>query len=166
MYVLLGKSFTRRLVRLVPIASKTSAISIIWLLKTNVVYNKLDLGDYEIYYTLISVVVLSFVIYNILNSFSFRNLIRRFGLLKTSRRDFYECGFRPTTQKPIRLPIPFLLICIFFLLYDIELIFLFPFVSTITFSGLVDVLLLFFFFTILLVSLMIDFSKHSLNWTI
>ena len=66
------------------------------------------------------------------------NLIKRFGFLKIARRDFYECGFRPTSQKTIRLPIQFLLICIFFLLYDIELVFLFPFVSAITFIGLTD----------------------------
>jgi len=122
------------------------------------------MGDFDIFFSVISIVVLSFVIYNLLNSFSFRNLIRRFGLLKTTRRDFYECGFRPTTQKPIRLPIPFLLICIFFLLYDIELIFLFPLVSTVSFFGLLDFTLLLFFFLILLISLIFDFNRHALMW--
>ena len=64
-----------------------------------------------------------------------------FGFVKISRRDFYECGFRPITQKTIRVPIQFMLICIFFLLYDIELVFLFPFVSGFTFTGLYDILL-------------------------
>ena len=50
----------------------------------------------------------------------------RFGVLKVARKDFYECGFRPQNQKPIQVPIQFLLVCIFFLLYDIELIFIFP----------------------------------------
>ena len=121
-----------------------------------------EMGDFEIFFIVVSTFILSFLIYNLLNSFSFRNLLRRFGVLKTSRRDFYECGFRPVTQKPIRLPIPFLLICIFFLLYDIELIFLFPLVSTINFIGLVDMLLLFFFFLILFISLIVDFTKHAL----
>jgi NADH:ubiquinone oxidoreductase subunit 3 (subunit A) len=120
-------------------------------------------GDFEIFILLMSTTILSFVIYNLLNSFMFRNLIRRFGLLKMTRKDFYECGFRPVTQKPIRLPIPFLLICIFFLLYDIELIFLFPLVSTVSFLGLTDLLLLLFFFFILFVSLIIDFNKHALT---
>lgn len=122
------------------------------------------MGDFEIFFIVVSTFILSFVIYNLLNSFSFRNLIRRFGLLKTARRDFYECGFRPVTQKPIRLPIPFLLICIFFLLYDIELIYLFPLVSTVNFLGLTDILLLLFFFFILFISLIIDFTKHALLW--
>ena len=76
------------------------------------------------------------------------NLLKRFGFLKIARRDFYECGFKPQTQKPIRLPIQFLLICVFFLLYDIELVFLFPYVSGVVFSGFYDFILLIFFFTL------------------
>ena len=96
------------------------------------------MGDFDIFLATLSVVILGFVIYNVINSFSFRELLKRFGFLKKSRRDFYECGFKPTKQKTIRLPIQFLLICIFFLLYDIELIFLFPFISGINFLGFYD----------------------------
>lgn len=81
-----------------------------------------------------------------------------------ARRDFYECGFRPLTQKTIRLPIQFLLICIFFLLYDIELVFLFPYVSGFTFSGLFDTILVLFFFFIFFCSLLFDFNRHALVW--
>ena len=120
------------------------------------------MGDFEIFLATTSVVLLGFVIYNVITSFSFRDLLKRFGFLKISRRDFYECGFRPTTQKTIRLPIQFILICIFFLLYDIELIFLFPYVSGLTFTGLYDSLLLLFFFFIFFISLVIDFNRHAL----
>lgn len=58
----------------------------------------------------------------------------------------------------------FLLICIFFLLYDIELVFLFPLVSASTFLGLYDLLLLIFFFSVLLASLVVDFNRHALVW--
>lgn len=120
------------------------------------------MGDFEIFILFSSTTILSYIIYNLLNSFTFRNLIRRFGLLKQARRDFYECGFRPVTQKPIRLSLPFLLICIFFLLYDIELIFLFPYVSSTYFPGLTDVIIFSFFFLMLLISLIVDFTKHAL----
>jgi NADH:ubiquinone oxidoreductase subunit 3 (subunit A) len=120
------------------------------------------LGDFEILYTVLSVLVLGFVIYNVINSFSFREILNRFGFLKVSRRDFYECGFRPTKQKTIRLPIQFLLICVFFLLYDIELIFLFPFVSGLDFVGLYEFIIIIFFFSMLFFSLVIDFNRHAL----
>jgi len=122
------------------------------------------MGDFEIFFSIFTVTFLGFVIYNVINILSFRDLLKRFGFLKIARRDFYECGFRPTTQKPIRLPIQFLLICIFFLLYDIELIFLFPLISATTFIGLFDLTLILFFFTALLVSLIIDFNRHALVW--
>ena len=111
-----------------------------------------------------TVTLLGFIIYNVINSFSFRDLLKRFGFLKIARRDYYECGFRPTAQKTIRVPIQFMLICIFFLLYDIELVFLFPYVSGITFTGFYDLLLIFFFFFIFFISLIIDFNRHALVW--
>jgi len=120
------------------------------------------LGDFEIFFSACSVVVLAFIIYNVINSFSFRDLLKRFGFLKISRRDFYECGFRPVTQKTIRLPIQFLLICVFFLLYDIELVFLFPYVSGISFLGFYDILLITLFFSAFAASLVIDFNRHAL----
>lgn len=120
------------------------------------------LGDFEVFFAVISVTVLGFIVYNVINCFSFRELLKRFGFLKISRRDFYECGFKPTKQKTIRLPIQFLLICVFFLLYDIELIFLFPFVSGVTFIGLYDSLLILLFFLLLFLSLIVDFNRHAL----
>lgn len=120
------------------------------------------LGDFELFFNYFSVLILALIIYNVISSFSYKNLLKRFGFLKISRRDFYECGFRPQTQKPIRLPIQFLLICIFFLLYDIELVFLFPYVSGITFSGFYDSALIFFFFIFFLFTLAIDYERHAL----
>jgi NADH:ubiquinone oxidoreductase subunit 3 (subunit A) len=125
-------------------------------------YLKLSLGDFEIFLATTSVTILAVIIYNIINSFSLRDLLKRFGFVKIARRDFYECGFRPLTQKTIRVPIQFMLICIFFLLYDIELVFLFPYVSAITFVGIYDLLLIIFFFFIFFLSLIIDFNRHAL----
>lgn len=122
------------------------------------------MGDFEIFFSTLSITVLGFIIYNVVTIVSLRDLLKRFGFLKVARRDFYECGFRPVTQKPIRVPVQFLLICIFFLLYDIELVFLFPLVSSSTFIGLFDLTLVTFFFTLLLISLIFDFNRHALVW--
>ena len=122
------------------------------------------MGDFEIFFSTFSITILGFIIYNVVTLISFRDLLKRFGFLKISRRDFYECGFRPITQKPIRVPIQFLLICIFFLLYDIELIFLFPLTSITTFIGFYDFNLLIFFFMLLLISLVVDYNRHALIW--
>jgi len=122
------------------------------------------LGDFEIFFNYTTAFILGVVIYNVINLFSFKSLLRRFGFLKNSRKDFYECGFKPQTQKPIQLPIQFLLICIFFLLYDIELVFLFPYVSGVVYSGVYDLILLFLFFFLFFISLVFDYERHALYW--
>jgi NADH:ubiquinone oxidoreductase subunit 3 (subunit A) len=115
-----------------------------------------------VFFAFITTLVLSTVVYNILTVVSFRDVLRRFGLMKSTRRDFYECGFRPQSQRVIKVSIQFLLICVFFLLYDIELVFLFPFVSGYSFSGLYDLLLIVLFFAVLFKSLNIDYERHAL----
>lgn len=122
------------------------------------------MGDFEVILITISAVVLAVVVYNIINILTFKDLLRRFGLLKVSRRDFYECGFKPQNQRPIKVSIQFLLICVFFLLYDIELVFLFPFVSGYTLTGLYDTLLIILFFLVFLSSLNVDYERHALLW--
>jgi NADH:ubiquinone oxidoreductase subunit 3 (subunit A) len=122
------------------------------------------MGDYEVASSTLSIFILTTLIYNLLTFLSFKDVLRRFGFMKNTRRDFYECGFKPQTQKPIKVSIQFLIICVFFLLYDIELVFLFPFVSGITFLGLYDTLLLILFFTVLYISLQIDYERHALYW--
>jgi len=112
----------------------------------------------------VPVALLAHLLYNIITVLSFKDLIRRFGLLKVSRRDFYECGFRPQVQKSIQVSLQFLLICVFFLLYDIELVFLFPFVSGFTGTGLVEVVALAIALKLLLGSLIVDYERQVLAW--
>ena len=106
--------------------------------------------------------VLSTLVYNVITILSFKDFLRRFGFSKNTRKDFYECGFKPQSQRVIKVSIQFLLICVFFLLYDIELVFLFPFVSGFTFTGLYDYFLIIVFFGVLFKSLNIDYERHAL----
>ena len=122
------------------------------------------MGDFEMFLSIISVWVLGTLVYNVITALSFKDILRRFGFLKRSRRDFYECGFKPRRQKPITISIQYLLICVFFILYDIELVFLFPFVSSYSFTGFYDFLLLIFFWFILFVGLIIEYERHALWW--
>ena len=120
------------------------------------------MGDYEVFSVFTATFLLGTLIYNLLTSLALIDILKRFGFVKPNRRDFYECGFKPQTQKPIKVSLQFLIICIFFLLYDIELIFLFPFASSVTFIGLFDTLLLMFFFFVLYLSLQVDYNRHAL----
>jgi len=122
------------------------------------------MGDLDVFYAFLFVFILSYIVYSLITSFFWRNFFTRFGVLKFTRKDFYECGFRPQFQKPIQVPIQFLLVCVFFLLYDIELIFLFPWATGFVFKQLWDVYTLIFFFALLLLTFFIDFDKKALEW--
>ena len=49
---------------------------------------------------------------HLLTFLSFKDILRRFGFMKNTRRDFYECGFKPQVQKPIKVSIQFLIITV------------------------------------------------------
>jgi NADH-quinone oxidoreductase subunit A len=123
-------------------------------------------GDFEVFLSVVSVSGLAAIVYNVITCLSFKDILRRLGFLKNTRRDFYECGFKPQNQRPIKVSLQFLLICVFFLLYDIELVFLFPYVSSYTFTGLYDLLLIMLFFSVLFASLNVDYERHALHWQI
>lgn len=124
----------------------------------------LNVGDFEVLLNYISVLVLGTIIYNVINIISFRDLIKRFGFTKLSRKDYYECGFKPQHQRPIKLPIQFLLITVFFLMYDVEFVFIFPYSSSLMFNGAFDFILISFFFVFFLLSIAIDYDRHALYW--
>jgi NADH-quinone oxidoreductase subunit A len=120
------------------------------------------MGDFEVFLATTSISILAILVYNVITVLSFKDLLRRLGFMKNTRRDFYECGFKPQNQRPVKVSLQFLLICVFFLLYDIELVFLFPYASGYTFTGLYDLLLLILFFLVLFTSLNVDYERHAL----
>jgi len=121
------------------------------------------MGDFEVFLCVVSVSFLAAIVYNVITFLSKKDFLRRFGFLKNARRDFYECGFKPQNQRPVKIALQFLLICVFFLLYDIELVYLFPYASGYTFTGLYDLLLVILFFSVLFASLNVDYERHALN---
>ena len=95
---------------------------------------------------------------------SYKNLLNRFGIHRKGRKDYYECGFRPTKQKPITISLQFIVIALFFLIYDIELIFSFPLVASAGAFSLSDVLGFLLIYSTFIVSLFYDYDKNLLSW--
>lgn len=122
------------------------------------------MGNFEVYQYWWITQVLATIIVSILSLFSYKNLLLRFNILKTARKDYYECGFRPMIQKPIQMSNQFIILCIFFVIYDIELAFSFPLISTIATNGLQDFLGLLLIYGTMVISVIYDFDKNLLNW--
>ena len=108
--------------------------------------------------------VLAVIIITILSFISSKNLLNRFSILKKSRKDYYECGFRPHIQKPIQLSNQYFTISIFFIIYDIELSFSFPLIASISFNSAQDILMLLLIYGTMVLSIFFDFNRNLLNW--
>lgn len=124
------------------------------------------MGTSEVFNYWVTVNLLTVIIIAILSIFSFKNIFNRFGILKLSRREFYECGFKPLVQKPIKLATQFIVIIIFFVIYDIELVFSFPLISYITNSLFLDFYIFMFIYGTFVLSLVYDFDRMLTKWKI
>jgi NADH-quinone oxidoreductase subunit A len=77
----------------------------------------------------------------------------------------YECGVIPTGSARFRYPIPFYLIAIFFLIFDVEAAYIFAWAVAIDALGWAGYLRITFFILVLLFSLFYVWKKGALDWT-
>jgi len=80
------------------------------------------------------------------------------------KKKYYECGFSSLSDINISININFLLIGIFLILYDIEFTFLFPFIINIDIAGAQSFLVFTSFFLLIIISLLYDWQRDSLDW--
>jgi NADH-quinone oxidoreductase subunit A len=76
----------------------------------------------------------------------------------------YECGIVPTIEPPTRFPVRFYLIAMIFIIFDIEIVFLYPWAVVfhqLRSFGLVEVLI---FAAVVFVSFLFLISNGALSW--
>ena len=120
------------------------------------------MGDIEILFSFITILFLINAIFIILKFIFYKNIMFINSLSKNNKNNFYECGVRPASQKVIQFNINYLLLSIFFILYDSELLFIVPLVYNFNFITLLDILVILIYLILIAVSLLIDFEKNSL----
>jgi NADH-quinone oxidoreductase subunit A len=76
----------------------------------------------------------------------------------------YECGVIPTGSARFRYPVPFYLVAIFFLIFDVEAAFIFAWAVAFDQLGWTGWLQISFFIIILLFSLFYIWRKGGLDW--
>lgn len=77
----------------------------------------------------------------------------------------YECGFDPLGQARQRIEIKFILIGILFIVFDLEISFLFPFVIIFIYLPFFSSLIMYLFLIILTVGLIYEWNAGGLEWT-
>jgi NADH-quinone oxidoreductase subunit A len=76
----------------------------------------------------------------------------------------YECGIMPTGTARLRYPVPFYLVAIFFLLFDVEGAFIFTWAVCFRELGWLGWLQIVFFITVLILGLVYIWRKGGLAW--
>ena len=76
----------------------------------------------------------------------------------------FECGILPTGSARFRYPVPFYLVAVFFLIFDVEAVYIFSWAVAAEPLGWPGWLRISFFIVILLISLFYIWEKGGLEW--
>lgn len=76
----------------------------------------------------------------------------------------YECGFNPFEDSRTRFDVKFYLVSILFIIFDLEIIFLFPWAVTLNYTRYVGFFTMFVFLFILTVGFIYEWKKGALDW--
>lgn len=76
----------------------------------------------------------------------------------------YECGFEPFGDAKLPFNIQFFIVGILFMLFDLELAYLFPWVLNLGNLNFFGFFILVFFLLLLLIGLIYEWKKGALNW--
>jgi NADH:ubiquinone oxidoreductase subunit 3 (subunit A) len=76
----------------------------------------------------------------------------------------YECGFHPFEDTRAKFDVRFYLVAILFIIFDLEITFLFPWSLVIDYLGVTGYLSMCFFLFILLIGFFYEWNKGALEW--
>ena len=82
----------------------------------------------------------------------------------TDKNSTYECGFDPFEDSRSRFEVKFYLVAILFIIFDLEIAFLFPWAVVLDHIGLEGYLAMAIFILILLVGFIYEWKKGALEW--
>lgn len=80
--------------------------------------------------------------------------------------NFYECGFKSLTNVKVTYSLNFILLLLFFLIYESEFLFLIPISLNLKLLHLQLFLLLMFFYFWVLFALIVDYIYQGLDWQV
>lgn len=76
----------------------------------------------------------------------------------------YECGFEPFEDARIKFDIRFYLVAILFIIFDLEIAFLFPWAVALKEIGMAGFLAMVVFLGILVIGFIYEWKKGALEW--
>jgi NADH-quinone oxidoreductase subunit A len=82
----------------------------------------------------------------------------------TEKLSAYECGFEPFEDSRMKFDVRYYLVAILFIIFDLEIAFLFPWAVTLDVIGLAGILAMGAFLAILVVGFIYEWKKGALEW--
>ncbi|MGY8867333.1 MAG: NADH-quinone oxidoreductase subunit A [Methylophagaceae bacterium] len=76
----------------------------------------------------------------------------------------YECGFEPFDDAHMKFDVRFYLVAILFIIFDLEIAFLFPWAVVLNDIGVFGLLAMFLILAILVVGFIYEWKKGALEW--
>lgn len=81
-----------------------------------------------------------------------------------AKRSPYECGFEPFEDAHMKFDVRYYLVAILFIIFDLEIAFLFPWAVVLDSIGVFGLLAMFLFLGILVVGFIYEWKKGALEW--
>jgi NADH-quinone oxidoreductase subunit A len=76
----------------------------------------------------------------------------------------YECGIVPTRDNPERFPVSFYLVAMLFIMFDIEIIFLYPYAVAHGVVGMYGLVAMLLFSAVFFLSFVYEVARGGLDW--
>ncbi len=76
----------------------------------------------------------------------------------------YECGFEAFEDSRMRFDVRYYLVAILFIIFDLEIAFLFPWAVALRDIGIPGLLAMAFFLALLIIGFIYEWKKGALNW--
>ena len=118
------------------------------------------MGDIVMLFFIQNIIVFSLIFWGltVLGSYFYKKKNHK------SKRNFYECGFKSTSDLNFQINLNFIMICIFLVLYDIEFTFLFPILFNFSSVFFTQYFFFVFFVFLIVLSLYYDILMNALSW--
>ena len=114
------------------------------------------------YYKLLIDIVVMFIVAVVLFSLSYFLILRQYDFEKTSA---YECGFDPFSDSREVFEVRFYLVAILFIVFDLEITFLFPWSVSLSSLDYFGFFSMFIFLIILTIGFLYEWMKGALDWS-
>ena len=107
-----------------------------------------------------------FIVISLAMSLGFAFLSGMIGPSKPDKEKLsaYECGFTPFEDARVRFDVRFYLVAILFIIFDLEVAFLFPWAISLSIIGIAGYASMMLFLVILTVGFVYEWKKGALDW--